>query len=472
VPVVVVQGIAVISFVDRDQCGHSISTDHFQQGEYSMQRHVLRFTVSAILTGLALSASAIAGAPLLTPDQKEAQSQAISLGNEPAVQAARAAAIKRYQTAPPAQLADGRATLSAAVDEAVYGTLLTLTNDPAHPKVLWSEALPYDTGAYHVAGGRYGGDDPDRIYRAIAVDPTSRYEIRGRRLPHASLDFSFEAISGPALWGKAKVALQAKDIDVAADGTFVVTADATPANDRRNHLQLPPGTANILVRDTLDNWALELPNELSVHRLNDGAVQSASRETLVQRAPLEVQKSIDESLKFIAGVWKNPPNHLFPVVRGLSDGVQGGVVAVNRFRLRSDEALIIKLDPLGAKYVGIEVTDPWMRSAGYAQRSTSLNDTQAEVGADASLTYVLSDQDPGIHNWLDTGGLHDGILLVRWELLSGVAQADKAVREIRVVKLSNLAAALPAGATRIEAAQRQQWLAARKQSYERRLAQE
>ena len=437
-----------------------------------MQRHVLGFTVPAILTGIALSASVIAGAPLLTPDQKEAQSQAISLSNEPAVLAARLAAIKRYQTAPPAQLADGKSTLSAALEEAVYGTLLALTNDPAHPRVIWSEALPYDIGTYHVAGGRYGGDDPDRIYRTIAVDPAYRYEIRGRRLPQASLDFSFEAISGPALWGKAKAALQAKDIDVAADGTFVVTADATPANDRRNHLQLPTGTANILVRDTLDNWKIELPNELTVRRLDDTDVQSPSHDSLVQRAPLEVQRSIDESLKFIAGVWKNPPNRLFPVVRGLRDGVKGGVVAVNRFRLRSDEALIITLDPLGAKYVGIEVTDPWMRSADYAQRSTSLNETQAEVGADGYLTYVLSNQDPGIHNWLDASGLHDGILLVRWELLPGTAQVDKAVREIRTVKLSNLAAALPAGGTRIDAAQRQQWLAERRKSYERRLAQE
>jgi hypothetical protein len=462
----------VISFLESDERDLWLLTEQVFQGEYSMQRNVLGFTVSALLTGMALSTSAIAGAPLLTPDHKDAQSQAISLGDEPAVLAARSAAIKRYQAAPPAQLADGKATLSAAVDEAVHGTLLTLTNDPAHPRVIWSQALPYTIGTYQVAGGRYGGDDPDRIYRVIAVDPAYRYEIHGRRVPHASLDFSFEAISGPALLGKAKASLQAKDIDVAADGTFVLTADATASNALRNHLQLPPGTANILVRDTLDNWTLELPTELSVQRQNDNNVPASSHDSLVQRAPLEVQKSIDASLKFIAGVWKNPPNHLFPVVRKLSDGVQGGVVAVNRFRLKSDEALIITLDPLGAKYVGIEVTDPWVRSADYAQRSTSLNDTQAEASADGSLTYVLSNEDPGIRNWLDAGGLHDGILLVRWELLPGAVQADKAVREVRVVKLANLAAALPAGATRIDTAQRQQWLAERRKSYERRLAQD
>lgn len=438
-----------------------------------MQRHVLRYTASAVVTMTALSATAFAGAPLLTPDQKDAQSEAIALGHDTAVQAARATAIKRYQTSPPAQLADGKATLNAAVDEAIYGTLLALTNDAARPRVIWSQSLPYEVGSYHIPGARYGGDDPDRIYRAIAVDPTGHYEIHGRRRPQASLDFGFEAISGPALWGKAKAALKAKDIDVGADGSFVVTADATPAGDRRNHLQLPPGTANILVRDTLDNWALQLPNELTVQRVGSSDAQvSASHESAAARAPLEVQKSIDESLKFIAGVWKNPPNHLFPVVRGASDGVQGGVVAVNRFHLKSDEALIITLDPLAAKYVGIEVTDPWMRSAEYARRSSSLNDTQAQTDAGGNLTYVLSNQDPGIHNWLDAGGLHDGILLARWELFPGVPQIDKAVREVKVVKFSALAASLPADATRIDPAQRQQWLVERGKSYERRLTQE
>lgn len=435
-----------------------------------MRQKRLGFMVSIVLLAPALPAIAFAAPPLLTPAQKQAQSQALALQGEATVQAARAAAVSRYQAAPPARLADGKATLIGAVDEVVYGALLALTNDPAHPEVLWNVALPYDIGAYHVAGGRYGGDDPDRIYRTIAVDPAYRYEIHGRRLPQASLDFSFEAISGPALWGKAKVALQAKDIDVAADGTFVINADATPANDRRNHLQLPPGTANILVRDTLDDWTLELPNELTVTRIDQGNVEAPARDALEKRAALEVQKSIYQSLRFIAGVWKNPPNHLFPVLRKLGDGVKGGVIAVNRFSLKDDETLVISLDSLGAKYVGVEVTDPWMRSADYALRSTSLNNTQAQANADGSYTYVLAQRDPGIHNWLDTGGLHEGLLLVRWELLPAAAPLDKAVREVRVVKLSNLATALPAGAAHISPADRQQELAARTASYERRLA--
>ncbi|HEX4378278.1 MAG TPA: hypothetical protein VHZ99_14095 [Steroidobacteraceae bacterium] len=434
-----------------------------------MRLNVLGFTVSTIMMGAALHSTAMAGPSLLTADQKQAQTEASAAFKDPAIQTARAAAIKRYESAPPAQLPDGKSTLSAAVDEAVYGTLLALSNDPVHPGVIWSQSLPYQFGGNQIPGTRYGGDDPDRIYRAIAVDPAGHYEIHGKRLPGASLDFSFEAISGPALWGKARAVLPAKDVDVASDGTFVITADSSPTDGRRNHLQLPAGAANILVRDTLNDWSTQLPNELSVQRIDQGAASAGGQGSVVQRAPVEIQKSIDESLNFIAGVWKNPPNHLFPVVRGLGDGVKGGIVAVNRFHLEADEALVITLDPLHAKYVGIEVTDPWLRSADYAKRSTSLNASQATTNADGTLTYVLSAKDPGVHNWLDSAGLHDGILLSRWEIFPGEVQADKAVRAVRVVKSANLAGALPQGGSRVDASQRQQWLSERTKSYEHRL---
>jgi hypothetical protein len=420
-------------------------------------------------TSWALAASA-PGSPLLSGDQEKVESLALALRNEPAVKAARDAAIRRFQAAAPAALPDGKAQLEGAVDEAVYGALLVAANDPAHPRVVWSEAPPHRDGKDQVPGSRYGGDNPDRIYRSIAVDPASHYEIHGQRSATPSIDFSFEAIPAPSLWGKAKAVIQAKDIDVAADGSFVITADADPANGRRNHLQLPPGTANILLRDTLDDWNRELPNTVTVRRLDAAAPAARTHDALVQQAAQQIAQSIDESLKFLNGfVWSHPANELDPFVRGLQDGVQGAVVAVNRYSFKDDEAVVITLDPISARYIGFQVTDPWLRSVPYRNRSGSLSSAQARPNADGSFTYVLSAKDPGVWNWLDTGGLHDGALVVRWELLSQPPQVGKAVREERVVKLSELAAALPAGAAGVDSSARKSWLDARAAGYARRL---
>lgn len=434
-----------------------------------MQRLVFVLVVSTTLIAGVFAAAAEVDPLLLTSDQEQVQSLATQLLDASPVRAARDAAIRSYLAAPPARLADGRSSLVGAVDELVYGVVLAIANDPSDPKVVWNQVLPYDSGTLHVTGARYGADDPDRIYRTIAIDPAHQYEIRGRRRPEASLDFSFEAIDGPALWGRTRAVLQSEDVDVAADGSFVLTADATASDGRRNHLQLPAGTANILARDTLADWTRQLPNELSVKRTDQVAVEPRTHAQLVERAAQQVQASVAASLKLIEGASNNPPNHLFPVVRGLGSGVKGGVIAVNRFRIRDDEALVITLDPIGAKYLSIEVADPWLRSTDYQRRSTSLNQTQAQPSADGRFTYVLTRADPGVRNWLDTAGLHDGFLIARWELFSGQVHADRGVREMRIVPLSKLPTSLPAGAEHVTAAQRQQLLAARSASYQRRL---
>ncbi len=435
-----------------------------------MLRSAVLFVVAAgSLGGAAAASNSYSSYSLLTDDQVEIQRSAVSLIGSPAVAAAREAGLKRFEAAPPAALDDGRATLAGALDEAVYGAVLAAVNDPASPKVIWNEQLPFGAAGGSVPGGRYAGDDPDRIYRTIAVDPAYRYEITGHRQPGASLDFSFDAITGPALWGKTKAQLPARDIDIRPDGSFVITADSTPADGRRNHLQLAPGTVNILVRDLVADWARQSPNGLTVKRLDQTPTTAPGQDAAAQRAAKEVEASIDASLKFIAGIWKNPPNRLFPVVRGLGDGVKGGVVAVDRFKIAKSRALVITLDPLNAKYLGIQVADPWLRSVDYQRRISSLNNFQAVPNADGSYTFVLAPEDPGVKNWVDTGGLHDGVILVRWEVFPGAPDLGKAVREIRELRVADIAASLGAAA-HVTTAERQQELAARSAAYERRIA--
>ena len=68
-----------------------------------------------------------------------------------------------------------------AIEEAEYSALRAVAAyDPGSPKVVWVSAPPYSYGPVKVPGSRYGGDSPDRIYRGFAVDPSHRYELRGR----------------------------------------------------------------------------------------------------------------------------------------------------------------------------------------------------------------------------------------------------------------------------------------------------
>jgi hypothetical protein len=356
----------------------------------------------------------------------------------------------------------------------VYHALrAAIADDPAQPKVAWTLAPAYSARQTQIPGSRFGGDSPDRIYRYAAADPAYRYEIRGQRGPKpAQHEFSFESTSSISLITPVKVALYSKDIDVAKDGSFVVSADSTPADGRRNHLQLPEGTKAILIRDTVADWSTDY-NRVTIARLDGSDGPARSHEDIVKVAATTIADASTIIVKLFDAAWKYPANEIKPFVRPYDWGVPGNVLAINRFSLQKDEALVITLLPSGANYVSVQLTDSWSRSIDYWQRTSSLSDRQVKPNADGSITYVLSAQDPGIHNWLDNGGVRDGLILARWELFPQPlppGNADQLVREVRKVKLSELASALPEGMARETPAGRKQQLKTRAAEFAKRVA--
>ncbi len=111
-----------------------------------------------------------------------------------------------------------------------------------------------------------------------------------------------------------------------------------------------------------------------------------------------------------------------------------GFAASGQFQLQPDEALVVTLDTLGAKYVGFQLTDPWAISTDYIEHQGSLNNHQAVPNADGTFTYVIAARDPGVANWLDTSGLADGFFQIRWQKLPASTNAEAAVKSAKVVK--------------------------------------
>jgi uncharacterized protein (DUF1499 family) len=400
-------------------------------------------------------------------DNQEVIALANSLVNEVDIQTAREAVVKLYENAPSAQFDDNKARLQATVDELVYGVLLaTVSENIARPKIVWSETLPYDVGDVSIPGSRYAGDTPDRMYRNVVVSSDYRYVLHGKRSDLASLDFSIESIPGPANWGIPPLSIvQAKDIEFASDGSFVITMDATAADGRSNHLQLPPKTQALLIRDTIADWNNHQPNALTMQGLDAASTPDRPRQEIINFSAETLNKAARASLAFFTGIWKRDVNQLTTYVRDLG----WGIIGLNRFNIAADEALLVTIDPLSAEYFGLQVDDLWLRSIDYSKHSSTLNTTQAEANAEGTYTFIVAPTDPGYHNWIDTGGLNNGYLVGRWELFKQPTNGEGAVTKVQLLKVAELASAMPTGAKRTNPKQRQQLLQARRHSYELRL---
>jgi hypothetical protein len=263
--------------------------------------------------------------------------------------------------------------------------------------------------------------------------------------------------------------LRDQDIQANSDGSFTITIDGAPANGRVNHLQTSPQAKVLLIRNTFNDWGVQNPQAASIKRVAGPAAAVLAQEQIVNRAVELIQAGTQtvlgwETKGFAANAAPNT------IAAPFARGGGWGFAANGNFRIASDEALVVTLDPVGARYVGFDLTDPWLVSREHISSTGSLNNNQLQPNADGTYTYVVAPEDPGVANWVDTGGLHEGKLLIRWQVLPASAKADGAVRGVRLLKVSELRAALPAGFKAVRPVQRLALRSVRAKEYAHRYA--
>jgi hypothetical protein len=123
----------------------------------------------------------------------------------------------------------------------------------------------------------------------------------------------------------------------------------------------------------------------------------------------------------------------------------------------------------GAEYFICPVTNVWGTTNDIQFRSGSLNKSQSVPNPDGSYTFVLSAVDPGVHNWVDTCGTHEGILTLRWAEFPGGRPGPGLRADSKLVRLDQLAKHLPAGTRYVTPEERKQILTRRAASYAWRL---
>lgn len=122
-----------------------------------------------------------------------------------------------------------------------------------------------------------------------------------------------------------------------------------------------------------------------------------------------------------------------------TNAMTGGI-----FQLRDGEALIVELTcPLHPEQLGFHLGNFWGESLDFANHVSSLNHFQSYRSSDGVYRYVVSAEDPGIQNWMDTTGHPGGYLTVRFTYPEMPAEADLPTAHARLVPLDEVRKALP-----------------------------
>lgn len=435
-----------------------------------------------------LAASAVAGGALLsvgvhaesgalaTPDQNLIETRALKALDTEEVKTQVRDTVEAFSALPPAGDPESKRALKSAVDELTFATALDAADsDPERPKIVWGFTAPRDWFGHHVPGSRWGIDNPDNVYRILPVDGASRYVITVHTHTPGPVQYSFwiydsfvgedgrEAHLDTPVGG-----LRDRDIKVGTDGSFTLTVDSTPANGRANHIQTTTDARVLLIRNTFNDWRHQEPFEVSVKRLGTPTHAPLTDDEIAHRTAVLLKAATTTLVGWEKSGFAAPPA-ANTIATPKARGGGWGFAANGSFKIADDEALIVTLDPLGGKYLGFDLTNPWLVSLEHVHGSGSLNNLQARANPDGTFTYVIAAQDPGVYNWLSTGGVHTGKILIRWQALpDSVTSADNAVRSVKVVKLTELRVALPATTPRVTPSERRRLIDERASAYAHR----
>jgi hypothetical protein len=385
---------------------------------------------------------------LATTDQSQVEKLALQLIETPAVRAAREQARSLLLGDQAARAADGRRGLDRALDQWVLALAMRVANDdPRHPKVIWNvDNTPREWFGHTWLGAAVAVDNPDNINRDMLIDGECSYVLHGQ-LGRNPGQFTLVLEAQPPHHGgigRHIAALSLQQLAIGSDGAFTVTVDPRPAGERVNHLQSEPGRLCLFARDSLADWR-QTPSTLRLE------CSAAPKLAPPQLPHAQWPAQMAESLPHFVDFWRGFKNSFlgFPAPNRLSapEGRPGGwgFLAGGRFELTGDTALMVTTSDGGANYTGFQVADPWTIAPDPVYRTSSLNRTQAAANPDGTYTYVVALRDPGICNWIDTAGLREGWLMLRWQGVPAGTSSATLVRQVKHLRLDELAGSLPPG---------------------------
>jgi hypothetical protein len=408
--------------------------------------------------------------PLYTPDQEAAEKCALRLIERADIRGARESARQAMLGDPAVASVDGNLGLDHALDQWVLALAMREANgDTADPRVVWNVSNPPRNWFGHVYhGAAVAVDNPDNFNREIPIDGAGNYQIDLRfsnNPPQFSVVIEMEPEHHAGL-GRNIGALTLQDLLPHIDAEGRVTVTVGPQAGGALHLQSEPGRIQIYTRDSQADWD-QLPAEVSVRRLDPPAGWQARSEDEIAAA---VIADMPAWVRFWRGFKDDFLSYPEPNKLVGPNGRDGnwGYLAGGRFAIADDEAVLVTLDPVDSYYTGFQITDPWTIAPDPMLRLASLNRGQVMPNADGTVTYAIALADPGIANWIDTCGLHEGWMLTRWQGVPAGASIDQMIREVRLVKIADIPADIP----RVDLAGRAAQIAGRAQAFAQRTSKE
>lgn len=315
-------------------------------------------------------------------------------------------------------------------------------DDSRHP-----EFWPFANKVYNLAC-----PNPDTVYYLASLSGEGVYRLSGFRGTVHMVDVQ---IGGGGFYprgeGPYPPTYHTYDVDTlnfGENGSFEVILSAErPEGYKGDWWQIDRRSTYVMIRQVAYDWINEVDGRYAIDRLDTHPGK-----------PRRSVEEIDDLLKGIPQWAENittlvtdevlnnfKKDGLVNKLRIRATDEMGGydknvqVYVEGLFDIEADEALIYETEvPEQCRYWQANLTDMLWNTIDWTNRQSSINGFTARLDSDGKFRAVISKEDPGVANWLDTGGYLEGVIYGRWNRCSSTPTPT-----LTKVKLKDLKSHLP-----------------------------
>ena len=315
---------------------------------------------------------------------------------------------------------------------------------------------------------KLASDCADFVYVQAWIDGESVYKISGNRGTVRFLNFTVQgprpermANGGPSIhepFGDTPQAnLFGHQLKSEWDGSFELYIGGPERGP--NWLPTNSGSRKLFIRQGFDRWD-ERPAQMRIERLG-----------MADPKPVPTPEAMIAGMNwagmFLDTMMETWPDwgltyggmnsvNTFPALQDTTADKRRGRAATNmHWILEPDDALIIEFEQHDGLWMFTNM-GAFCTSMDFLYRPVSYTPSRTKVDRDGKIRLILTHEDPGYHNWIDTQRFERGHLTYRHMLEGSPVPLDA-----RLVKRGGLADSLPPDSARVTPEQRTSLMFAR-----------
>ena len=298
------------------------------------------------------------------------------------------------------------------------------------------------------------GDNPDAIYHFAQIRGDRSYRVFGVRGEESYISFTVhsEAADG-GFNGRVLADINDSQFTFAPDGSYEIVFSAEKPKDASGDwVQLDPDARMLIVRSYFLREESAQNDPLVAVRIGIEALGDVPPPPPLDDATLAARLSAGVAFLRQTTVGQGLPTAPPPApfmgkepntvgepwsFRNAGVDAAGAVdifYSMGKWDLGPDDALVMRGSIPPSRFTNVMLWNRHMQTLEYVHRRSSLNSAQIAYEPDGSYTIVVAHRDPGVANWLDTGGHRFGTIFWRYLL----PETDPTIATCEVVPVDSL----------------------------------